>query len=120
MPVMNDEQRRSHAMQQLRAARELYSDTGDRAYLSVIDAHLHTIAEVDARRRIAEARRAALLELARQEALKETLDETFSAEAVITAPGDGADQAPQDAEAEPERDERLERWREELMKWTER
>ena len=53
-------------MQQLRAAREIYSDTGDRAYLSVIDAHLRTIAEVDARRRAAEERRAALLELRRQ------------------------------------------------------
>jgi len=64
--MMTDEQRRSHAMQQLRAARELYSDTGDRAYLAVIDVHLRTIEEVDTRRRIAEARRAALLELRRQ------------------------------------------------------
>jgi hypothetical protein len=63
---MSDQQRRSHAVQQLRAARELYSETGERAYLAVIDAHLRTIAEVDARRRIAEARRAALLELQQQ------------------------------------------------------
>ena len=62
-------------MQQLRAARELYSETGDPAYLSVIDAHLHTINEVDTRRRIAEARRAALLELRQQEALNEYLSE---------------------------------------------
>src|SRR5437763_10315821 len=75
MPVMNDEQRRSHAMQQLRSARELYSETGDRAYLSVIDAHLRTIAEVDTRRRLAEARRAALLELRQQEALNGDLRE---------------------------------------------
>lgn len=63
---MNDEQRRSHAMQQLRAARELYSETGDRVYLAVIDAHLRTIAEVDARRRAAEARREALMKLLQQ------------------------------------------------------
>ena len=58
---MNDEQRRSHAMSQLRAARELYSERGDSAYLAVIDAHLRTIAEVDERRRTAQERRAALL-----------------------------------------------------------
>ncbi|HWQ33785.1 MAG TPA: hypothetical protein VNQ79_13125 [Blastocatellia bacterium] len=65
---MTDEQRRSHAMSQLRAARELYSETGNPAYLAVIDAHLRTIAEVDERRRLAEARRAALLELRQREA----------------------------------------------------
>ncbi len=59
---MTDEQRRSHAMAQLRATRELYSDTGDGIYLAVIDAHLHTIAEVDERRRLAQERRAALLQ----------------------------------------------------------
>ena len=62
-------------MQQLRSARELYSETGDRAYLSVIDAHLRTIAEVDTRRRLAEARRAALLELRQHEALNDDLRE---------------------------------------------
>ncbi len=65
---MTDEQKRSHAISQLRAAREIYSDTGDPAYLSVIDAHLRTITDVDERRRLAEARRAALLELRRKEA----------------------------------------------------
>jgi hypothetical protein len=95
MPVMNDEQRRSHAMQQLRAARELYSDTGDRAYLSVIDSHLRVIAEVDARRRIAEARRAALLELRRQEALNESPHE----HAAETALNDG-NQQPREREME--------------------
>lgn len=64
---MTDEQRRSHAISQLRAAREIYSETGDPAYLAVIDAHLRTIAEVDERRRLSEARRAALLELRRRE-----------------------------------------------------
>lgn len=64
---MTDEQRRSHAISQLRAAREVYSETGDPAYLAVIDAHLRTIAEVDERRRLSEARRAALLELRRRE-----------------------------------------------------
>lgn len=59
---MTDEQRKSHAMSQLRASRELYSDTGDGIYLSVIDAHLRTITEVDERRRLAQERRAALLE----------------------------------------------------------
>ena len=49
-------------MSQLRASRELYSDTGDGIYLSVIDAHLCTITEVDERRRLAQERRAALLE----------------------------------------------------------
>jgi|GEM_PF-5694179 len=72
---MNDDQKRSHAMQQLRAARELYSETGDRVYLAVIDAHLHTIAEVDARRRLAEERRAALLELHRQATNDNSADE---------------------------------------------
>lgn len=47
-------------MQQLRAAREIYNDTGNSAYLAVIDAHLRTIAEVDERRRQAEQRRNAL------------------------------------------------------------
>lgn len=59
---MTDEQRRSHAMSQLRATRELYSDTGDSIYLAVIDAHLRTIAEVDERRRLAQERRTALLQ----------------------------------------------------------
>ncbi len=59
---MTDEQRRSHAMSQLRAARELYSETGDSVYLAVIDTHLHTIADVDERRRLALERRTALLE----------------------------------------------------------
>jgi hypothetical protein len=58
---MTDEQSRSHAMQQLRAARELYSDTGNSSYLAVIDAHLRTIAEVDERRKQAQVRRHALL-----------------------------------------------------------
>ena len=83
VPPMNDEQRRSHALQQLRAARELYSETGESAYLSVIDAHLRTIAEVDLRRRIAEARRAALLELRRQEQLKE---EGAEEQAIVASP----------------------------------
>ncbi|MFN7947103.1 MAG: hypothetical protein U0Z53_17255 [Blastocatellia bacterium] len=79
---MTDEQRRSHALSQLRAARELYSESGNPAYLAVIDAHLRTIAEVDERRRLAEARRAALLELRQKEAelerneiMSEMLDE---------------------------------------------
>jgi len=55
-------------MSQLRAAREIYSETGDPAYLAVIDTHLRTIAEVDAHRQLAEARRTALLELRRKEA----------------------------------------------------
>lgn len=97
MPVMNDEQRRSHAMQQLRSARELYSETGDRAYLSVIDAHLRTIAEVDTRRRLAEARRAALLELRQQEALNEDLSEPGAEASVLN---DGAERQ---REREPER-----------------
>jgi hypothetical protein len=59
---MTDEQKRSHALSQLRATREIYSETGDSVYLSVIDAHLRTIAEVDERRRLAQERRAALLE----------------------------------------------------------
>lgn len=59
---MTDEQRRGHAMSQLRAARELYSENGNNIYLAVIDAHLKTIADVDERRRIAQERRAALLE----------------------------------------------------------
>ena len=84
-------------MQQLRSARELYSETGDRAYLSVIDAHLHTIAEVDTRRRLAEARRAALLELRQQEALSEDLSEP-SAE--ISVLNDGTERPP---ERKPER-----------------
>lgn len=49
-------------MSQLRATRELYSDTGDSIYLAVIDTHLRTIAEVDERRRLAHERRTALLE----------------------------------------------------------
>ncbi len=65
---MTDEQKRNHAMSQLRAARELYSDTGDSVYLAVIDSHLRTITDVDERRRLAEARRAALLELRQREA----------------------------------------------------
>lgn len=60
--MMTDEQKRTHAMSQLRAARELYSETGDRVYLAVIDAHLRVVAEVDERRRLAQERRAALLE----------------------------------------------------------
>jgi hypothetical protein len=60
--TMTDEQRRSHAISQLRATRELYSETGDSIYLAVIDAHLHTIAEVDERRRLAQERRNALLQ----------------------------------------------------------
>jgi hypothetical protein len=73
---MTDEQRRTHAMSQLRAARELYSDTGDRVYLTVIDAHLRTIAEVDERRRLAQARRAALLaELREKNQEQDELDE---------------------------------------------
>jgi hypothetical protein len=59
---MTDEQRRSHALSQLRATRELYSDTGDSIYLAVIDAHLRTIADVDERRRLAQERREALLQ----------------------------------------------------------
>lgn len=59
---MTDEQRRSHAMSQLRAARELYSETGDSVYLAVIDTHLRTITDVDERRRLAQERRTALLE----------------------------------------------------------
>ena len=65
---MTDEQKRNHAMSQLRAARELYSETGDSVYLAVIDSHLRTITDVDDRRRLAEARRAALLELRQREA----------------------------------------------------
>lgn len=68
---MTDEQRRAHAVSQLRAARELYSETGNSAYLAVIDSHLKTITEVDERRRLAEARRLALLELRRQSAVEE-------------------------------------------------
>ncbi len=49
-------------MSQLRATREIYSDTGDSIYLAVIDAHLRTIADVDERRRLAQERRAALLQ----------------------------------------------------------
>jgi hypothetical protein len=49
-------------MSQLRATREIYSETGDSIYLAVIDAHLRTIAEVDERRRLAQERRAALLQ----------------------------------------------------------
>ena len=59
---MTDEQRRSHAMSQLRATRELYSETGDSTYLAVIDAHLRTIVDVDERRRLAQERRNALLQ----------------------------------------------------------
>ena len=59
---MTDEQKRSHAMAQLRATREIYSDTGDSIYLAVIDSHLRTIAEVDERRRLAQERRNALLQ----------------------------------------------------------
>lgn len=76
---MTDDQRRSHAMFQLRAARELYSETGDSAYLAVIDAHLKTIAEVDERRRVAEARRTALLELKLQAEREEETMERGSA-----------------------------------------
>jgi hypothetical protein len=49
-------------MSQLRATREIYSETGDSIYLAVIDAHLRTIADVDERRRLAQERRAALLQ----------------------------------------------------------
>jgi len=49
-------------MSQLRATREIYSETGDSIYLAVIDAHLRTITEVDERRRLAQERRAALLQ----------------------------------------------------------
>lgn len=49
-------------MSQLRATREIYSETGDSVYLAVIDSHLRTISEVDERRRLAQERRAALLE----------------------------------------------------------
>ncbi len=49
-------------MSQLRATREIYSETGDGIYLSVIDSHLRTIADVDERRRVAQERRAALLQ----------------------------------------------------------
>jgi hypothetical protein len=63
-------------MQQLRAARELYSETGDRVYLAVIDAHLRTIAEVDARRRAAEARREALMELLQQASSEGSRDDS--------------------------------------------
>ena len=49
-------------MSQLRATREIYSETGDSIYLAVIDTHLRTIADVDERRRLAQERRAALLE----------------------------------------------------------
>jgi hypothetical protein len=49
-------------MSQLRATREIYSETGDSIYLAVIDAHLRTIAEVDEKRRLAQERRAALLQ----------------------------------------------------------
>jgi hypothetical protein len=59
---MTDEQKRSHAMSQLRATRELYSDCGDSVYLAVIDAHLRTITDVDERRRVSSERRTALLE----------------------------------------------------------
>jgi hypothetical protein len=69
--AMTDEQKRSHAVSQLRAARELYSETGDRIYLSVIDAHLRTIAEVDERRRLAQERRAALLAELREKNLEQ-------------------------------------------------
>ncbi len=48
-------------MSQLRATREIYSETGDGLYLAVIDSHLRTIAEVDERRRVAQERRTALL-----------------------------------------------------------
>ena len=58
---MTDDQKRSHAMSQLRATREIYSETGDSIYLAVIDTHLRTIAEVDERRRQSQERRAALL-----------------------------------------------------------
>ncbi|MFN0119946.1 MAG: hypothetical protein ACKV2V_05535 [Blastocatellia bacterium] len=71
---MTDTQRRSHAMSQLRASRELYSDTGERAYLSVIDVHLRAIAEVDERRRLSDARRAALQELRRQAELSDLME----------------------------------------------
>lgn len=86
---MTDEQRRSHALQQLRAARELYSDTGDRAYLAVIDVHLRTIEEVDTRRRIAEARRAALLELRRQSG--DGADEDAAESSHLSEPADQTD-----------------------------
>lgn len=64
---MTDEQRRSHAMSQLRATRELYTETGDSIYLAVIDAHLRTIAEVDANRKLADERRSALLQALREQ-----------------------------------------------------
>lgn len=73
---MTDEQKRAHAMSQLRAAREIYSDTGDRVYLAVIDTHLRTIAEVDERRALAQERRAALLAELREKSLEQdALDE---------------------------------------------
>ncbi len=59
---MTDEQKRSHAMSQLRATREIYSETGDGIYLAVIDSHLRTITDVDERRRLAQERRTALLQ----------------------------------------------------------
>ncbi|HEX4946141.1 MAG TPA: hypothetical protein VFZ34_05740 [Blastocatellia bacterium] len=59
---MTDDQKRSHALSQLRATREIYSETGDSIYLAVIDTHLRTIADVDERRRLAQERRAALLQ----------------------------------------------------------
>jgi hypothetical protein len=59
---MTDDQKRSHALSQLRATREIYSETGDSIYLSVIDSHLRTIADVDERRRLAQERRNALLQ----------------------------------------------------------
>jgi hypothetical protein len=59
---MTDDQKRSHAMSQLRATREIYSETGDSIYLAVIDSHLRTIADVDERRRLAQERRNALLQ----------------------------------------------------------
>ena len=68
---MTDEQKRAHAMSQLRAAREIYSDTGDRVYLAVIDSHLKTIAEVDERRALAQERRAALLAELREKNLEQ-------------------------------------------------
>jgi hypothetical protein len=86
IPGVGDEQKRRHAMSQLRAARELYSETGERAYLAVIDAHLRTVAEVDARRRIAEARRAALLEL-RQHSKEGAEGEIGSGQALIEEGG---------------------------------
>ena len=64
---MTDEQRRSHAMSQLRATRELYTETGDSIYLAVIDAHLRTISEVDANRKLADERRSALLQALREQ-----------------------------------------------------